>query len=204
MMTADAEQKKRSSLQPESEPPIVFSEIFGNDHPVEVEIGVGKGKFLIASAEANPGTNYLGLDYAGKWMKKGQVRGEKRRLQNLKFLKGEARNILDRFGTQAVEVFHIYFPDPWPKRRHHRRRLLTSEFLKKLYGFLRSGGLIEIATDNLEYYTAIQEAVAGSGISWQSVRESVNDRLAYAAHRTSYEIKYAAENRPLYYMELKK
>jgi tRNA (guanine-N7-)-methyltransferase len=203
-MMTDDERRNGRPIAAEAEPPIVFSEFFENDHSVEVEIGCGKGKFLIASAEANAGTNYLGLDYAGKWMKKGQVRGEKRKLQNLKFIKGEAGAILARFEKETVEVFHIYFPDPWPKRRHHKRRLLTSEFLRKLYGLLRPTGLIEIATDNLDYYTAIQEAVAGTGISWQSVRESVNDRLAYSAYRTSYETKYAAENRPLYYMELKK
>ncbi|MFA6600868.1 MAG: tRNA (guanosine(46)-N7)-methyltransferase TrmB [Candidatus Omnitrophota bacterium] len=190
--------------KPEDFPKISFPEYFGNDRPVEVEIGCGKGKFLLDRSALHPERNFLGLDYAGKWMKKGLVRGEKRKLVNLKFLKGEARLLLSRFEPAGVSVFHLYFPDPWPKRRHHKRRLVTPEFLGCLRGFLTEQGLIEMATDNRDYFLVMKEAVEGSGVAWRSVRESVNERLAYGECRTSYEIKYAAERRPLYYLELQK
>lgn len=191
-------------VDPETLPKIVFSDLFGNGRPVEVEIGCGKGKFLLARAPENPEINFFGIDYAGKWMKIGQMRGRKRRLLNLQFMKGEARQILARFLAESVGLFHIYFPDPWPKKRHHKRRLLTPDFLKRLFALLKPGGLIEIATDDAEYFGEIKKAVPESGVPWQNVRESLNERIAFGAMLTSYETKYAAEKRPLYYLELQK
>ncbi len=204
-MTTEKKTKKiYVPVDPEKLPKIVFGELFGNERPVEVEIGCGKGKFLLARSAENPEINFLGIDYAGKWMKIGEERGRKRRIPNLRFLKGEARQILTRFLPGSVEAFHIYFPDPWPKKRHHKRRLLGPAFLRRLDELLKPGGLIEIATDNEAYYAEIKKAVPESEVRWQNVRESVNERLAFGAVPTSYEAKYAAEKRPLYYLELKK
>ncbi len=196
-------QKTYRPLRAEDFPPILFPEIFGNDGPVEVEIGCGKGKFLLARAQENPELNFLGLDYAGKWMRIGQTRGEKRDLRNLKFMKGEAGFLLGRLRPESVAVFHIYFPDPWPKRRHQKRRLITAAFLERLCGLLRRDGLVEIATDSLDYYEAIRAAVGATRGLWAFVRESPV-RVAYETAKTSYEIKYETQKRPLYYLELKK
>ena len=99
-------------IDPETLPKIAFAELFGNDGPVEVEIGCGQGKFLLARAAENPGINFLGIDYAGKWMKIGQVRGQKRKIANLQFMKGEARQILARFTaeTSASSIFIFRTP----------------------------------------------------------------------------------------------
>jgi tRNA (guanine-N7-)-methyltransferase len=197
-------QNSRMSEDPEKIPRILFTDLFGNERPVEVEIGCGKGKFLLARAVENPGVNFLGIDYAGKWMKIGQARGQKRRIENLRFLKGEARALLAGMAEESVDIFHVYFPDPWPKRRHQKRRLITPDFLKCLRVLLKPDGLIELATDDADYFSGIKKSVLESGARWRHVRESVNERLAFGTVRTSYEIKYAAENRPLYYLELQK
>ena len=203
-MVMCAEKTLYVARKPEDFLPILFHGLFGNEHPVEVEIGCGKGKFLIFRAVENPGINFLGMDYAGKWMKIGQTRGEKKAIRNLKFIKGEAKLMLGRLRPESITVFHVYFPDPWPKRRHYKRRLLTPGFLRQLHGLLCQDGLIEIATDDRDYFSAIQSAVRETSGFWRLVREGVNERLAFGTTKTNYEIKYEAEKRPIYYLELKK
>jgi tRNA (guanine-N7-)-methyltransferase len=182
-----------------------FPAIFGNENPVEVEIGCGKAKLLIARASEHPRINFLGIDVVWKWMKYAVERSEKRKLGNIRFLRADAREALKhgvRPGT--VSVFHIYFPDPWPKRRQRKRRLVTGEFLRVLHERLTSAGLVELATDYTDYFLRMQSAVIQSGIAWKNVRTARGERLFGASEVTNYEIKYHAEGRPLYYLELEK
>jgi len=176
-----------------------------NNKALEVEIGCGKGKFLVARAEENPHIHFLGIDKAGKWMKRGARRSERKGLNNLVFLKGDVREILNKeLKLQSVSVFHIYFPDPWPKRRHRRRRLLSEDFFKKLHTLLKPEGLIEIATDDEDYFSDIKKVVEKTEIAWGKISETVNQRPFPAILRTNYEIKYEAQGKPLYYLEFQK
>ncbi len=187
---------------PEDLPP--FTELFPvKPKTLEIEIGCGKGKFLVGRATAEPGIHFIGVDTAGKWMKIGARRGEKRLLDNLRFVRVDARIFVEKYlPAESVSVAHIYFPDPWPKKRHHKRRIAKGSFLLLLKEKLLPGGRIEIATDNHPYYLDIQAEVDALGSVWASRRESVNQRLYCEAFKTSYELKYEAEGRPLYYMEL--
>lgn len=189
--------------EPRSLPPL--ADIFGNANPVEVEIGCGKARFLISRAAEHPQINFLGIDVVWKWMKYAVQRTERRRLGNAKFIKADARETI-RYGIppESVSIFHIYFPDPWPKRRHKKRRLITGEFLRELHARLRQNGLIELATDHHDYYLQMQNAVLHSGISWTKIRNAEGVRLFEALAKTNYEIKYEAAGRRLYYLELQK
>lgn len=182
-----------------------FSDLFGNENPVEVEIGCGKAKFLLARAAENPGINFLGIDVAWKWMKYAVERSGKRRIENARFLRADAREAV-KHGMRpgSVSIFHIYFPDPWPKRRQQKRRLVTGEFLRLLHERLVPGGFVELATDHLDYFARMQSAVIQSGIAWKSVRATRDDRIFGAAAETNYEIKYRAQGRQLQYLELEK
>lgn len=183
---------------------------------LEVEIGCGKGKFLVARAQTLPEIQFLGIDKALRFMRLGAARAEKRQLANLKFVRGNVLEILERdVAPQSVSVFHLYFPDPWPKRRHRHRRLLTAEFFRRLHERLVDGGLIEIATDFEDYFSEIKQTVGSgaaapagrgptAGLTWGRVRESVNERLFPAVAQTNYELKYQKEGRPIYYLELQK
>jgi tRNA (guanine-N7-)-methyltransferase len=185
--------------------PILFSEFFGNPNPVEMEIGCGKGKFLVARSIANPGINFLGIDRVSKFMNIGKTRAQKRALPNIRFIRAEARAFLkEAIAPESVSIFHLYFPDPWPKRRHQARRVFTPELLALLHSRLVPGGLIEIATDDADYYTAMKKSIAATAELWENVRESVNERILDSMNKTNYEIKWAAQGRPLYYAELKK
>lgn len=177
---------------------------FGNGRPLEIEIGCGRGKFLVARAQSDPATNFIGLDRDRKWMKVGVWRCEKRGLGNLVFIHSDTREFLLEIPPESVSVFHIYFPDPWPKRRHHKRRLVGFDFLMLLNARLRARGRVEIATDDADYFDQIREAAQRTGSFWTSVRESRNQRLAFPDFKTSYELRYEAAARDLYYMELVK
>ena len=184
---------------------VIFGEFFGNSNPVEMEIGCGKGKFLVARSIQNPGTNFLGIDRVSKFMNIGKTRAQKRELPNIRFLRAEARAFLTEAITPgSVSVFHIYFPDPWPKRRHRVRRVFTAELLKLLHTRLVAGGLVEIATDDKDYFDAMKKTIAATAQLWENVRETVNERILDGMNRTNYELKWAAAGRSLYYAELKK
>lgn len=172
---------------------------------LEIEIGCGKGKFLVGRAAANPAVRFRGIEKAGKWMRRGAKRGEKKGLSNLEFIRGDVWEILEQgIARESVDIFHIYFPDPWPKRRHHKRRLIQPEFLEILYLRLKKGGLVEIATDDTDYYRHISDAVREVPWEWRQIRESFNRRLFDPEFKTDYELKYSKEGRPIYYLELQK
>jgi tRNA (guanine-N7-)-methyltransferase len=182
-----------------------FADIFGNENPIEAEIGCGKGKFLLARAQEHPEINFLGVDMVWKWMKYGVERSAKRGLKNVRFVKADARELL-RSGVAdgSVSIFHIYFPDPWPKKRHRKRRLVTGDFLRLLNEKLTPGGLVELATDYEDYFTQMRAAVVQSGVPWDRVVEKANERLFEALSKTNYEIKYEAAGRTLFYLEMRK
>lgn len=186
---------------PEKDEPLSFMKIFGNANPVEFEIGCGKGKFLAARAAAFPNINFVGIDRVAKWMQRVQKKKEKAAMGNLLFLKTNAYEIIERIPPESVSVFHIYFPDPWPKRRHQKRRLVNAEFLKYLTGLLKKGGAIEIATDHEDYYAFIRKQALESGLPWSSWRES-RTRIVQEELKTHYEMRFEMAGKKNYYMEL--
>ena len=188
----------------EAAPPVDFAALFGNSNPVEIEIGCGKGRFLVARAQENPGINFLGLDRAVKWMKKGIKNSSKQSLGNVLFLQAEIREFLERVPGQSVSLFHIYFPDPWPKRRHHKHRFVTAEFLAALYQKLTAGGRVELATDHADYFEQMKKSAALTSSLWKSMRDVQNQRLQDPHIKTNYELKYETEGRTLYYLEMVK
>ncbi|MBI3306834.1 MAG: hypothetical protein HYZ84_03395, partial [Candidatus Omnitrophica bacterium] len=159
---------------------------------------------LVAKAPEYPEINFLGIDRVEKWMKIGREKSLKRKVENLKFIKQDARLILEGLPPGAVSVFHIYFPDPWPKRRHRPRRIVNGVLFNLLYRCLLAGGFVEIATDDADYFTAIRKAVQSGTTPWTKIRESINERINSPALKTNYELKYEAAGKNLYYLELEK
>lgn len=188
-------------LQLEPERPVVWSEIFGNNNPVEVEIGCGKGLFLLARAQQNRETNFLGFDRAIKWLRRRQKRAADENLTHLKFSRMEAQDFIPNVAAGSVSIFHIYFPDPWPKRRHHSRRLVDEKFLTLLLEKTAPGGSIYLATDDAPYFKQMQESVKLLKGEFES-RES-HERMI-GPIMTTYESKFAAAGLVLNYIEIKK
>jgi tRNA (guanine-N7-)-methyltransferase len=181
-------------------------DLFPSRQPLEIEIGAGKGRFLLHRAHAHPERNFFGIDYRWRFLKEGVLRADQRGLTNLIFLKTEAEEIIPHLVPAAsVEIFHIYFPDPWHKKKHHKRRLLRPVFFKRLHESLVPGGLLELATDNFDYMIAFKEALVEAGDTlWLNVRESRNARILDPGVQTHFEAKYTRAGRDLYYMELRK
>jgi tRNA (guanine-N7-)-methyltransferase len=186
--------------------PGTLLDMFDDNRPLEVEIGAGKGRFLLHRAQSMPERNFIAFDYIWKYLKIGWQRVQKRGLENVLFFKGEANEIVTHLiPDESVEIFHIYFPDPWHKRRHHKRRLLTPDFFKLLHRRLVPGGLLEIATDNFDYMIAFKGALIDAGDTlWADSRETKNERIMNPEFRTNFEMKYEAEGRDLFYLELRK
>jgi tRNA (guanine-N7-)-methyltransferase len=145
-----------------SEPPVPFDfpAIFGNAHPVELEVGFGKGGFLLQSALAHPDVNYLGIEIEKALVLYVATRMAKRQLRNVRLIHGDARRILPLYFPDAcLQAVHVYFPDPWWKRRHKKRRLFQEDFVRHCERILRLGGKLLLASDVEEYFGVMTELV---------------------------------------------
>ena len=133
-----------------------WPKLYGNDQPVQLDIGCGRGMFLVNAGTAAPQTNWLGMEVDYKEARHGARRLQKRELPNVRILGGDARYALDTFvHPGSVEAAHVYFPDPWWKRKHKRRRLFTEAFVTQLATVVRPGGLVHSWTDVEDYFTVI-------------------------------------------------
>lgn len=173
---------------------------------LELEVGCGKGTFLLQVASQTPQVSYVGLEYAQAYWRYAADRCRRRGLENVRLVRAEAHFFIRNYVCDGCfRQVHIYFPDPWPKKRHHKRRLITVPYLRQLHRTLQSGGLVRIATDHAEYFDWIGEQA--SAVSQQFERlpfsrpQSVGeDELA----GTNFERKYRREGRPLYGLVLRK
>jgi len=135
--------------------------VFGNDQPVELEVGFGKGAFLVARAPQEPDVNFVGIEIDRGLQLHVANRLVKRGLRNVRLIRGDALAVLREFiFDSSLRAVHVYFPDPWWKRRHRKRRLFTSEFAGQCERVLMPGGRLFIATDVEEYYGVIKAALA--------------------------------------------
>lgn len=142
---------------PDSHSTIDWGTVFGNDHPVELEIGCGKGGFLVAAATGRPSHNFMGLEIDRALSFYIASRLAKRRLANAKIACVDAKVfVCDRIASGSLDALHVYFPDPWWKKRHHKRRLWTPEFADQCVRILRTGGRLHIATDVEEYFETMR------------------------------------------------
>ncbi len=178
--------------------PLDLPAIFGNGRPVELEIGSGKGTFLLARATAQPELNFLGIERAKAYCAYAADRAHRAGLTNVHLLCADAGDLVrSRLAERSVWRMHIYFPDPWPKRRHHRRRLIQPTFLAAARRCLAIGGQLIIVTDHLDYYRRIQAVLAGTeGLAAVPLpRMSDKDGELVGSN---FERKYIAQGRPFY------
>ena len=130
--------------------------IFGNDHPIEVEIGCGKGGLLIQRALSRPDINLLGIEWLPTYAALCADRAYRHGLTNIRVINADARQIFANLPASPIfRRVYILFPDPWPKRKHWKRRLIKYPFVEKLISTMEIGGIIYIATDHLHYYQQI-------------------------------------------------
>jgi tRNA (guanine-N7-)-methyltransferase len=146
------ENLKSEFLAPFSEKNVDFEAVFGNSGPVIVEIGFGMGLATAEIAEANPGNNYLGIEVFKAGVGKLLWEAERRGLSNLRIIERDAAEVMDAMiKPQSMAGFHVFFPDPWPKKRHHKRRLIKRPFTEKLCAALVPSGYVYMVTDWEDY-----------------------------------------------------
>lgn len=139
--------------------------VFGNDRGVEIEIGPGRGDVLLTLAAADPATNFFAVERAGGGAAAIQASAEARGLANVRVVAGDARCIVATCVADAsVAAYHIYFPDPWPKTRHRRRRLAADGFARELARTLVPGGAVHVATDLPALLAVFAARLAGAGL----------------------------------------
>ena len=137
-----------------------FYSLYRNNFPVHLEIGFGNGEALIASAESNTDKNYLGIEVYDSGIGSCLIKAKKKQINNIKICSGDARDVLEvQIADKSLERINIYFPDPWPKKRHHKRRLIQKDFLRLCASKLKKTGQLHIATDWNNYAEHIIEII---------------------------------------------
>ncbi len=195
------------ALRPEDlQDEIDFVQIFGRKNPVHVEIGSGKAAFLLNQARAQPDVNFLGIEWARKYYRHSVDRIGRWGLKNVKIIRTDAAYFLTNFAPDnSIKCFHIYFPDPWPKKRHHKRRFIVPANLEQLLRCLTPAGIIRITTDHAEYFEQIQKVLT----SYSNILEKIEFFPTAGANigewvGSNFERKYLKENRPIYTAAVRK
>ncbi len=143
--------------------------VFGRQAPLVVEIGSGGGDTILAAASAHPGTDHLAIDVYRPGVAQTIVAAARAGLDNIRILEGDAAQVVaTALPSAAIDELWVFFPDPWPKPRHHKRRLVASPFLASAARVLRSGGLLRLATDWEDYAVAMVHAAAACP-EWENV-----------------------------------
>lgn len=164
----DAQQRALDTLWPHfglpADAPLDAHDAFGRDAPLVLEIGFGNGETLVEQAAANPDCDYLGIEVHEPGIGHCLLHIEAAGIDNLRLVAGDALEILSTNVPDAtLSRLNLYFPDPWPKKRHHKRRMVNDGFLERVAAKLRAGGHLHIATDWANYAEQIDEVIARSG-----------------------------------------
>lgn len=185
--------------------PFVASEFFGCEAPLEVEVGSGKGLFMETATQANPKRNFLGVEMAGKYARYSAARLAKRGLHNGKMISGDGLRFFHEFlGDETLVAVHVYFPDPWWKDRHKKRRVMKPGFLKDIQRVLVPGGKLHFWTDVEEYFQTTLDLIAAE----VSLRGPLDVAEHLAEHdldyRTHFERRMRLHDLPVYRSEFSK
>lgn len=176
-----------------------WSELFGNDNPIFVEIGMGKGKFLHTLAELHPERNYVGIEKYSSVLLRAIQKQEQREAANLKLLRMDAEEITEVFGRGEVAGVYLNFSDPWPKDRHAKRRLPSAQFLARYDEIVSEGGFVEFKTDNRPLFDFALEQLDESAWKADTVTYDLHADEALMAGNvmTEYEEKFSAAGNPI-------
>lgn len=177
-----------------------WKEEFGNDNPIRIEIGMGKGKFITTLAMENPDINYIGIEKYSSVLIRAIERCEEIEVPNLRFIRIEAEYICDVFEKGEVDRIYLNFSDPWPKDRHAKRRLTSKQFFERYDVILKKDGIVEFKTDNDLLFQFSLEQVPEAG--WELIEQTWDlhndERLMQGNVMTEYESKFSQMGNPIH------
>jgi tRNA (guanine-N7-)-methyltransferase len=187
-------------IEPPAGPaPLDWPAVFGNERPVEAEVGFGKGLFLLTASQQSPDVNFLGVEIERKYTLFTATRLAKRGLKNVRLGCADAKLFLkNHVADGSLRAVHVYFPDPWWKNRHQKRRLFTEEFVAQCVRVLRPGGRLHIATDVEEYFGIMKGLLAEQPRLRELPPPEPNDPKHDLDYLTNFERKYRKQGKPIY------
>ena len=175
-----------------------WNEFFGNNNPIRIEVGMGKGKFIMELAEKNPDVNYVGIErYSSVLLRALQKRAEME-LSNIYFMRIDALELAEVFDEGEVDRIYLNFSDPWPKDRHAKRRLTSDRFLPIYDKIMKNDGIIEFKTDNQDLFTFSLESAEEGG--WEILaytRDLHHGPMCEGNVMTEYEEKFSSQGNPI-------
>ena len=177
-----------------------WSTVFGNNNPIHIEIGMGKGRFIMDLAALNPNINYIGIERYTSVLLRAVQKTEDTPLPNVKFLCVDAATLPEIFAEEEVNRIYLNFSDPWPKDRHARRRLTSSEFLARYDQFLAKNGRLEFKTDNVGLFDFSLEEINNSDVWHIDVHTydlHEDPMLNFGNVMTEYEEKFSSKGNPI-------
>ena len=176
-----------------------WSELFHNNHPLHIEIGMGKGQFIHTLASENPDINYIGIEMYSSVLYRALEKQTAEEKPNLYFLRFDAKYLADIFAEHEVDRIYLNFSDPWPKARHASRRLTSREFLARYDKILKEDGVIEFKTDNRELFEFSLEEVPEAG--WKLLAHTFDlhhdEEMVKGNVMTEYEEKFSSMGNPI-------
>lgn len=175
-----------------------WAEVFQNDHPIHIEVGMGKGQFIIEMARRNPEVNYIGIEKYSSVLVRAVEKLEDFEQDNLRLIRMDAENIEEVFDKDEVDRIYLNFSDPWPKDRHAKRRLTSTRFLERYNNILTPEGRVMFKTDNKDLFDFSLEQVEEAG--W--ILENHTYDLHHSEYNegnvmTEYEEKFSAKGNPI-------
>ena len=177
-----------------------WNEIFSNDHPIRIEIGMGKGRFIMDLARMNPTINYVGIEKYSSVLLRGVQKMEAEPLSNIYFIRMDAEEITNVFGREEVDRIYLNFSDPWPKDRHAKRRLPSREFLRRYHEILVRDGVIEFKTDNHDLFRFALDELEPAGWHLDQMTEDLHhdEEMMQGNVMTEYEERFSSMGNPIY------
>ena len=175
------------------------AEYFHNDHPVHIEVGMGKGKFILEMARQNPEINYIGIEKYSSVLVRALDHREELESDNLLFLRMDAEDIDEYFAPGEVQKIYLNFSDPWPKDRHAKRRLTSRQFFARYDQILKKEGHLEFKTDNQDLFTFSLEEVPEAGWILDAYTRDLHHDVIMNRDNvmTEYEEKFSSLGNPI-------
>ena len=179
-----------------------WQEVFGNQNPVQIEVGMGKGRFIMDMARLHPEVNYIGIEMYDSVLLRAVQKIEQleEKLPNLYFIRTDARNLPEIFGKEEVDRIYLNFSDPWPKDRHAKRRLTARQFLERYEQILVKHGQVEFKTDNRPLFEFSLDEIREAG--WTLLAHTFDlhhdKQMMEGNVMTEYEEKFSSAGNPIH------